>query len=150
LEVEEIHKAILERNRKHFHHADDTPFAGGAKSTILYDLMGYTGMSQAARDVVDSTFMEKDGNELDILPEMEQVIRELAMPEAIKVFGKIIDCEIMEEDFMSGFKKWKESTSTSPSGWHLGHYKAIVNDPDLKKQTRSREGTSSRMRNKLC
>jgi hypothetical protein len=28
----------------------------------------------------------------------------------------------------------KESTSTSPSGWHLRHYKAIVNDPDLKKQ----------------
>lgn len=56
------------------------------------------------------------------------------MPEAIKVFGKKIDCEIMEEDFMSGFKKWKESNSMSPSGWHLGHYKAIVNDPDLKKK----------------
>jgi hypothetical protein len=134
LEVEEIHKAILERNRKHFHQADDTTFAGGVKNTILYDLIGYTGMSQAARDLVDGTFMEKYGNELDILPEMEQVIQELAMPEAIKVFGKKIDCEITEEDFMSGFKKWKESTSTSPSIQHLGHYTAIVNDPDLKKQ----------------
>jgi hypothetical protein len=25
---------------------------------------------------------------------------------------------------------WKESTSTSPSGCHLGHYKAMINDPD--------------------
>jgi hypothetical protein len=114
LEVEEIHKVILERNCKHFHQADATPFAGGAKNMILYDLIGYTGMSQATRDVVDSTFMEKYGNEFDILPEMEQVIRELAMPEAIKVFGKKIDCEITEADFMSGFKKRKASTSTSP------------------------------------
>lgn len=74
LEVEEIHKAILEKNQKHFHQADDTPFAGGAKNMILYDLIGYTGMSQAGRDVVDSTFMEKYGDELDILPETEQVI----------------------------------------------------------------------------
>jgi hypothetical protein len=42
---------------------------------------------------------------------MEQVIRELAVPEAIKVFGKKIDCKITEADFMSGFRKWKESTS---------------------------------------
>jgi hypothetical protein len=64
LEVEEIHKAILERNCKHFHQADDTTFAGVAKNTILYDLIGYTGMSQATRDVVNGTFMEKYGSEL--------------------------------------------------------------------------------------
>jgi hypothetical protein len=56
------------------------------------------------------------------------------MPEEIKVLSEKIDCEISEEDFISGFKKWKESTSTSPSGQHLGHYKAIVYDPDLKKK----------------
>jgi hypothetical protein len=56
------------------------------------------------------------------------------MPEEIKVLGKQIETEISEADFISGFKDWKESTSTSPSGRHLGHYKAIVNDPDLKKQ----------------
>jgi hypothetical protein len=56
------------------------------------------------------------------------------MPDEIKVPGKKIDCEIKEELFISGFKKWKESTLTSPSGRHLGHYKAIVYDLDLKKQ----------------
>jgi hypothetical protein len=58
LEVEDIHKAILERNKRHFHQADETPFAGGAENTILYDLIGYTGMSQAAKDVVEGTFLE--------------------------------------------------------------------------------------------
>jgi hypothetical protein len=56
------------------------------------------------------------------------------MPEEIKVLGKKFDYEISEEDFISGFEGWKESTSTSPSGQHLGHYNAITTDPDLKQQ----------------
>jgi hypothetical protein len=117
LEVNDIHKAILEWNKKHFHQADETPFTGGAENMVLYDLIGYTGMSQAAENVVDGTFLAKYGDELgNILPEMEQVIRELSMPEEMKVLGKKIDTEVLEEDFISGFKGWKESTSTSPLG----------------------------------
>jgi hypothetical protein len=42
---------------------------------VLYDLIGYTGMSKAAKEVVDWTFLEKYSADLgDILPEMEQVI----------------------------------------------------------------------------
>ena len=39
---------------------------------------------------------------------------------------------ITEDKFISKFKPWKERTSTSPSGLHLGHYKALVarNDAD--------------------
>jgi hypothetical protein len=117
LEVEDIHKAILEWNKCHFHQAKKTPFTGVAKNTILYDLIGYTGMSQATKDVVEGTFLEKHGNKLkNILPETEQLIKEMLMPEEIKVLSEKIDCEISEEDFILGFKKWKESTSTSPSG----------------------------------
>jgi hypothetical protein len=135
LEVDDIHKALLERNRKHFHQADETPFTGGAENLVLYDLLVYTGMSKAAREVVDGSFLDKYGDKLGhILPETEQVIKELAMPEEIRVLSKKMECEISEEDFISGIKCWKESTSTSPSGHHLGHYKAIVNDSDLKKQ----------------
>jgi hypothetical protein len=52
----------------------------------------------------------------DILPKTEQVIREQSMPKEIKVLEKKIKTEISEEDFISGFKGLKESTSTSPSG----------------------------------
>jgi hypothetical protein len=121
LEVDDIHKALLEQNQKHFHQADETPFAGGAENSVLYDLIGYTSMSKAAREVVDGSFLDKYGNKLGhILPETEQVIKELAMPEEIRVLGKKIECEISEEDFISRIKCWKESTSTSPSGQHLG------------------------------
>ncbi len=65
---------------------------------------------------MDSKFMEKQCDKCDLLLETEQVIRELAMPEEIKVLGKKIDSKISDDDFIDGFKKWKESTSTSPSG----------------------------------
>jgi hypothetical protein len=56
------------------------------------------------------------------------------MPEEIKVLGKKIHSEISDDDFIDGFKKWKESTSTSPLGRHLGHYKVIITDLDLQWQ----------------
>lgn len=95
--MDDIHKAILAHNQKHFHQADNTPFAGG---TQYSDIIGYTGMSQGAQDVVDGTFLEKYGNDLnDILPETEQVICELAMSEEIQVLGKKIECKISEDDY---------------------------------------------------
>jgi hypothetical protein len=100
---------------------------------VLYDLIRYTGISQAAKDVVKGTFFKKHGDELkDILPETEQLIKKLSMEEEIKFLGKKIDYEITEETFISGFKKWKESTLMSSSGCQLGHYKAIVTDLDIK------------------
>ncbi|KAI2513961.1 hypothetical protein MHU86_345 [Fragilaria crotonensis] len=39
--------------------------------------------------------------------------------------------QISEDDLFKGFRHWPESTSTSPSGRHLGHYKAIIQHPDL-------------------
>ena len=100
LEVEDIHHALLERNRKHFHQSDDTPFVGGAENMVLYDLLGYTGMSKAARDVVDGTFLEKYGDDLgNILPETEQVIKELAMPEEIKVLVRRLTAKSQRKTF---------------------------------------------------
>ena len=34
--------------------------------------------------------------------------------------------DVTMHDMKQGFKKWKEETSTSPSGRHLGIYKAIT------------------------
>ncbi len=102
LNVADIHKAILEWNQQHFHQADDTPFAGGAQDTILYDVLGYTGMSKAAKDMVDGKSMEMHGDKCDLLPETEWVIRELAMPEEIKVLGKKIDSALQGNRYRSG------------------------------------------------
>jgi hypothetical protein len=38
---------------------------------------------------------------------------------------------ISDDDFQNTVKKWKKSTSTSPLGRHLGHYKAAILDNDV-------------------
>ena len=42
-----------------------------------------------------------------------------------------INIELTSEDISYGFKTWAESTATSPSGRHLGHYTALIQDPRL-------------------
>jgi hypothetical protein len=38
---------------------------------------------------------------------------------------------ITDEEFINTYRVAKESTSSSPSGRHIGHYKAILSDPTL-------------------
>jgi hypothetical protein len=38
---------------------------------------------------------------------------------------------VTSEEFIQAYKNIKESTSSSPSGRHVGHYKAILDDPTL-------------------
>jgi len=53
--------------------------------------------------------------------------------------------KIERQDFGDGFKKWKERTSTSPSGRHLGHYKSIIKDTgDCKKSSKQDGGAQLR------
>jgi hypothetical protein len=91
------------------------PFGGEVNNGILTDLVGYSGLTEAARDIVHGNFMEKHSAKVNLLPEMEQLIMEMAMPMVIKKMGKI-EKEITTTDFEYGFKSWKELTLTSPSG----------------------------------
>ena len=50
---------------------------------------------------------------------------------AITIDNEPVSTEISTADVLKGFGRWRESTSTSPSGRHLGHYKAIIKDETL-------------------
>jgi hypothetical protein len=39
-----------------------------------------------------------------------------------------VDPVITRKDFIKTIKEWKETTSTSPSGRHLGHYRTAILD----------------------
>jgi hypothetical protein len=43
-----ISTSSIEMQSKPFHQVDDTPFAGDAANTILYNIIGYTDMSKGA------------------------------------------------------------------------------------------------------
>jgi hypothetical protein len=60
--------------------------------------------------------MEKYGGDIDIIPKMEQLIKELAMPAVIQELSKKIEYLVDDADFITGFKVWNECMSTSLQG----------------------------------
>jgi hypothetical protein len=120
-------KYLLERNKNHFSQAKNTPFTINPIKSIY----GYKGTNTKSCELIaDKVFPE------EIKTLEEATIQVLEMLSSGK---KCIDIEekISFEEFKKGLEKWKERTTTSPSGRHLGHYKLLLRLPvyiDDKKQ----------------
>jgi hypothetical protein len=111
----ELEAAILSRNQQHFAKANGTPFTMPPLNTL--------GSSQDF-DILNPA----DGNPLTLPPgsfkETETVIQILI--EAANTPPPHWTAEVSFDDFIKGLLRWRESTSTSPSGRHLGIYKTLV------------------------
>jgi hypothetical protein len=82
-----------------------------------------SGLSEAGNKILQGTLFENYDDE--IFPELKTFISQLAIPAQLQTIPQI-SAEITVEDYSKGIKKWRESTSTSPSGRHLGIYKALL------------------------
>ena len=111
----EIVEQLQRRNRKHFGQAHGTPFTVPPLSTGL----GYTGDGQLSELILNGTAA---------FPELSQDIQLLLkhMQRAAEIEAETCYPTISEKDFIGKLKVWKESTTTSPSGVHLGHYKSLI------------------------
>lgn len=123
LDQEEIERHLLEYNRQSFRAAAATPCGHG----IIADAITFTATSQAARDFLHGIIPSEWHADNSLLREF--LTSFIAPSETIQ--QKPISTRITTTDVTKGFKKWKESTATSPSGRHLGHYKALLQDDIL-------------------
>jgi hypothetical protein len=64
-----------------------------------------------------------------LLPETIRILHTLSTP--IPQVQATATTTITEEEFTSTFRLVHEATSSSPSGRHIGHYKAILKNPGL-------------------
>jgi hypothetical protein len=62
-----------------------------------------------------------------LLPETIRILNTLAQP----LPQSAGSANITPEEFVSTYSVASEQTSSSPSGRHIGHYKAILKDPVL-------------------
>jgi hypothetical protein len=112
----EMTKYLLKRNQKHFGQANNTPFT----SDPLKSIYEYNGTNKNSKDlIIDRVFP----NEIKDLEESTKQF--LEMLASNKQIPHIADT-ITYEEFKMGISKWKERTTTSPSGRHLGHYKLLL------------------------
>ena len=116
-EKNDVERETMKRNRDHFNSAAGTPFT-------VYPLSD-VGVS----DTNFKTSHLPDGTEIRMPPvtflETETLLDLLRTP-LPGAANPNISSRITLEDFTSAIKAWKERTSTSPSGRHLGHYTLLV------------------------
>jgi hypothetical protein len=62
------------------------------------------------------------------MPETRSILDTLATPYPSVQEGS---GHITQDDFVAAYSVSKEATSSSPSGRHIGHYKAAAQDPTL-------------------
>lgn len=119
LDQDEIENSILLYCQEHYQQASATPFGHGHLAALL----GKSGLTNAGTQILQGTLLEPFDSAL--FPELAMFLAELATPKEIKELPPIRH-DISIEDWNKGFRQWKESTSTSPSGRHLGIYKALL------------------------
>jgi hypothetical protein len=121
LDCTQMEATLNEYNRSWFRQASDTPFGHGD----LYNLVGFEGLTEEADAILNGECMDYMG--IPMSNELKTFLEECKRPKQLKE----ISATISDEDFKTTIQKWKESISTSPSGRHLGHYKAAILDDDI-------------------
>jgi hypothetical protein len=118
---EEIEQHLLTYNRKAFRAAAESPCGHG----VIYDAITFSSLSHEADQLLQGTIPSEWHSD-------DPLILEFLASFSIKNTPiEPIPTELTSENIIKGFKNWKEMTTTSPSGRHLGHYKALIQDPVL-------------------
>ena len=114
---EDIERCIISCNRAHLSQAQGTHF------TIypLKELLGQDSLTPFG----NSLLLGKTNLTHLPLPSLQKLyLSELR--KSSSALSSPLHHHISLSDMSQGFKKWRESTSTSPSNRHLGHYKSFL------------------------
>jgi hypothetical protein len=132
-EKQDVERETKQSNKRHFNAVTSTPFTVFPLSEV-----GTTETSFKTSHLPDDTAVQMPA---DTFLETNTILDLLKRPLPGAADSEI-SSRISLHDFTSAIKVWKERTSTSPSGRHLGHYKLLVKtfkdkhtDPELKVAT---------------
>jgi hypothetical protein len=106
---------LRERNRKHFGKAAGTPFT----VPLLNKDLRFDGQGEATEDILTGEYLYKGHD-----PYVNLLLERIHL--TAQVHRHPMQPTITEKEFTGKLKAWRETTTTSPSGLHLGHYKALI------------------------
>ena len=109
----DIEHYLLLRNRLHFGQVQGTPF------TIepLQSHLDWTASLPAADKILQGSHIPS--------PELSSLCKSVLLECKAVATLDAIPAALETTDFAGKIKKWREATTTSPSGQHLGRYKAL-------------------------
>ena len=88
-------------------------------------MVGFSGTTPDAEAIINGECIESLG--IPMSREIKTFLEECRRPGSVSP----VDTVISRKAFIKTIKAWKESTSTSPSGRHLGHYRTAILDEDV-------------------
>ena len=91
----------------------------------MQELLGYDGVSTAIEEILNGNI--EHINLTTFNPGTTQIFERLSTKRKLND----VNDDITYEEWCNGIRKWSEKTTTSPSGRHLGHYKALLKDDSL-------------------
>ena len=115
--AKEMIPLIIDHNRQHFSQAEGTPFTTGTLRSVEH-----TACCHRANSILAGTFEAPDISELH-----SSYIEHLATPQ-ISASSHMLTATLTVDDVKTGYAAWRENTSTSPHGDHLGIYKVLLKD----------------------
>ncbi len=115
---------VCAANKRQYNQAMPTPFGSGS----LAEYVGLKADTEGAQLILEGILPPASIMDT-LLPETTKTIKCLATPLILP--HQDLRVQITPEEFISTYKVVQEKTSSSPSGRHVGHYKAILDDPQL-------------------
>ena len=111
----EVLYQLQQRNRTHFGQAQGSPFT----VPPLVDQLGFCGDGSNSDEILNGSYDATGLNDnVSLLLQHLQQSAEMA--------ALVSRPTITEQEYSGKLRVWSESTSTSPSGLHLGHYKSLI------------------------
>jgi hypothetical protein len=111
---DEIEHYVRLRNRGHFGQAQGTPFTEGP----LEQCINWQADTPTCKEILNGYHQIET---IDTIPQCQSLL------DSCKVATELdlLLYEITEQEFEGKIRSWTESTTTSPSGRHLGRYKSL-------------------------
>ena len=116
---EEVEQACMQENEQHFHQANDTPFM----RSPLVNSFGYLGIRMDVEAVLHGTYQPPPGTD----PYAVMLLEQLQIPDQL-CSSPQVPAHITTEEFIQGWRKAKECTSTSSPLLHFGYFKVGIQD----------------------
>ena len=116
---------LVDRNLEHLHQASATPIGHGEG----YDLFHGPNRHETAKAILEGKLEWKHPIEevYVFVSNMEKAYNTESLAEEVEQINKAVTAA----EFKSYFKRKDESTESSPSRRHIGHYKAILASDDI-------------------
>ena len=112
---DDIEHYIRMRNSGHFGQAQGTPFT----EPPLSETVNWSADGTFCDDILNGVYHQHDT--LDSVPQCQALLATCKVASDLDM----LPAEITEQEFAGKMKSWRETTTTSPSGRHLGRYKVL-------------------------